>query len=40
VSTDSRFTSLVRSGDIRTGPARDHTVKVDVTGLKADTTYY
>ena len=40
VSTSSRFTSLVRSGDIRTGPTRDHTVKVDVTGLKADTTYY
>ena len=34
------FTSMVRSGDIRTGPTRDHTIKVDVTGLKADTTYY
>src|SRR3954470_3784301 len=40
VSTTSTFTSVVRSGDVRTGPARDHTIKVDVTGLLADTTYY
>src|SRR5689334_1588621 len=40
VSTNNRFTSIVRSGDVRTGAARDHTIKVDVTGLKAATTYY
>ena len=40
VSTNSSFTRIVRSGDIRTGSARDHTIKVDVTGLHADTTYY
>ena len=40
VSTNSRFTRIVRSGDVRTGPARDHTIKVDVTGLEPNTTYY
>ena len=40
VSTTSTFTRIVRSGDVRTGSARDHTIKVDVTGLQADTTYY
>ncbi len=40
VSTNSLFTRIVRSGDVRTGPARDHTIKVDVTGLQANTTYY
>jgi alkaline phosphatase D len=40
MSTSSSFTHVVRSGDVRTGPARDHTIKVDVTGLEADTTYY
>jgi alkaline phosphatase D len=40
VSTNSSFTRIVRSGDVRTGRARDHTIKVDVTGLQANTTYY
>ena len=40
VSSNKAFTSIVRSGDVRTGAARDHTIKVDVTGLKADKTYY
>ena len=38
VSTTSSFTSHRALGATsRTGPARDHTVKVDVTGLKPDT---
>jgi alkaline phosphatase D len=40
VSTNARFTSVVRSGQLTTSPARDHTVKVDVTGLKPTQTYY
>ncbi len=40
VSTNSSFTTIVRSGQVTTGPSRDHTVKVDVTGLKAARTYY
>jgi alkaline phosphatase D len=40
VSTSSSFTSVVRSGQLSTGPARDHTVKVDVTGLQPARTYY
>ena len=30
-----RFTRVLSSGRIRTGPRRDHTVKLDVTGLEA-----
>ncbi len=40
VSTNPRFRRVVRSGRVRTGPGRDHTVKVDVTGLRPDTWYY
>src|SRR3990170_1518952 len=40
LSTNSSFTRIVRSGDVRTDRARDHTIKVDVTGLQADTTYF
>ena len=40
VSTNSGFTTIVRSGQVTTGPARDHTVKIDVTGLKPARTYY
>ncbi len=40
ISTNAGFTNVVRTGKVSTSPARDHTVKVDVTGLKAATTYY
>ena len=40
VASDNRFTHVVRSGSVRTGTTHDHTVKVDVTGLSADHTYY
>src|SRR5450631_2977093 len=34
VATDSRFRDIVRRGQIRTDPRSDHTVKVDVDGLR------
>jgi alkaline phosphatase D len=40
VSTNSSFTKIVRSGRFSTGPARDHTVKVDATGLQPERIYY
>ncbi|RYC05948.1 alkaline phosphatase [Nocardioides zhouii] len=40
VATDRRFRDVVRRGRVRTGPARDHTVKVDATRLRADTAYF
>ena len=40
VARDARFTRVVDSGSVVTGPARDHTVKVDATGLRPGTTYY
>src|SRR5690349_5222607 len=40
VATDSGFSTVVRSGTVSTGPARDHTVKADVTGLSPATTYW
>ncbi len=40
VATDPAFASVVRSGTAGTGPDRDHTVKVDVTGLLPATDYY
>jgi alkaline phosphatase D len=40
VATDAGFRSVVRKGTVTTGVERDHTVKVDVTGLAAATTYY
>ena len=40
VATDERFRHVVRRGTFATGPSRDHTVKVDVTGLKPQTWYY
>ncbi|WP_130342204.1 alkaline phosphatase D family protein [Herbihabitans rhizosphaerae] len=39
VATDATFGTVVASGLIRTGPERDHTVKVDVGGLTAGTAY-
>ncbi|MGH3734080.1 MAG: alkaline phosphatase D family protein [Micromonosporaceae bacterium] len=40
VATDPDFGAVVRSGEFSTGPARDHTVKVDVDGLSPATTYW
>ena len=40
VATDARFRRVVRSGSFATGPSRDHTVKVDVTGLQPATWYH
>jgi alkaline phosphatase D len=40
VAIDARFRHVVRRGTVATGPARDHTVKVDVTGLEPATSYH
>ncbi|UYM04602.1 alkaline phosphatase D family protein [Solicola gregarius] len=40
IATDRRFRNLAGRGTARTGPGRDHTVKVDASGLKPDTTYF
>lgn len=40
VATDRGFRDIVRRGRHTTGPARDHTVKVDATGLKPARWYY
>lgn len=40
VATDKAMTNVVASGTVFTSATRDFTVKVDVTGLSASTTYY
>ncbi len=40
VATDPGFRAVVAAGTVSTGPARDHTVKVDVRGLRPATTYH
>lgn len=40
VATDAGFRRIVRRGAFQTGPGRDHTVKVDVTGLQPATWYF
>lgn len=40
VSLDQNFSVPTAKGVFTTSPARDYTVKVDVTGLSADQTYY
>jgi alkaline phosphatase D len=40
VAADSRFAIMVAGGTVATGPASDHTVKVDVRGLAPATTYW
>jgi alkaline phosphatase D len=40
VAEDARFRNVVRRGVFRTGPGRDHTVKVDVGGLAPATWYH
>ena len=39
VATDESFTRIVRRGRVSTGTERDHTVKVDATGLSPGTRY-
>ncbi|MDV6013749.1 alkaline phosphatase [Haloechinothrix sp. LS1_15] len=40
VATDAEFDHVVARGTVTTGGDRDHTVKVDVTGLAPGTWYY
>lgn len=40
VATDREFRFRVRQGVVRTSPDSDHTVKIDVTGLRPYTRYY
>lgn len=40
VATDVNLENVVESGTFTTDESRDYTVKVDVTGLEAGTTYY
>jgi len=40
VATDPGFANVVRDGAVTAGPDTDHTVKVDVTGLRPGTGYY
>ncbi|ACY98433.1 MULTISPECIES: alkaline phosphatase D family protein [Thermomonospora] len=40
VARDAAFRKIVARGTFRTGPDRDHTVKVDVRGLAPGTVYY
>ena len=40
VATDAHFRHVVRHGSFATGPERDHTVKVDVTGLDPARWYH
>jgi alkaline phosphatase D len=40
VSADENFSSITSSNTFTTTPARDYTVKVDVTGLAPDQPYY
>jgi alkaline phosphatase D len=40
VAADTTFATVVQSGSTTTDASKDFTVKVDVTGLQADTWYY
>jgi alkaline phosphatase D len=40
VAADAAFATIVASGAMATGAARDHTVKVDVRGLQPASTYW
>lgn len=40
VAADAGFATIVASGAVTTGPARDHTIKVDVRSLQPATTYW
>jgi alkaline phosphatase D len=40
VASDARFRRIVREGKVTTSASRDHTVKVDATGLRPASWYY
>lgn len=40
LSDTERFTSVLKEGEASTSPARDYTIKVEVTGLEPNTRYY
>ncbi len=40
VASDAKFKSIAKSGSAMATPEKDYTVKLDVTGLTAGTTYY
>jgi alkaline phosphatase D len=40
VAKDRRFRKVVARGKVRTGPGRDHTVKLDARGLAPATSYF
>ena len=40
VATDPALSQVVQRGSTKTNPARDYTVKLDVSGLRPGTTYY
>jgi alkaline phosphatase D len=40
IATDTAFANVINSGTVTTDPSKDHTVKVDATGLQQDTWYY
>ncbi len=40
VATDPALRNVVQRGNVKTGAARDYTVKVDVEGLRPGTSYY
>ncbi len=40
VAKDRRFSQVVAHGRFSTGPARDHTVKLEAKGLRPGTTYF
>lgn len=40
VATDNNFSQIIASGDTTTDASKDFTVKVDVTDLQANTTYF
>jgi alkaline phosphatase D len=40
VAEDAGFTRIAASGEVQTGPERDHTVKVDAGGLKPGRAYW
>lgn len=40
IATDDAFRNIVNGGEYTTGPARDFTVKVDASGLRAGSVYY
>ena len=40
MATDAAFTDIVATGTEMTDASKDYTIKVDVTGLESNTTYY